>query len=193
MEEITVNQFYHTKEFLDKLDRYYDEHRSFTKVAEILSDEYNRPVNKQIISNLYKKLMSKKVLNEDKDFFEKSFTRMQKQLEDAWEMIEDITQDYKTVRKVIRESNLDEYSKALKMLARINDVMRIVSEVRKQFEFISKSQNEIKNYQQNNLNVNVVQFNQEYKNILNKLGENELKSLFDSTENKTLKKLVKLI
>ena len=184
---------YKSDEFLNKLEEYYDIYGNFKVVAERLNEDFDCKINKYYASKIHKKYIAIKIStdNEAREFFEKSFIRMQKRWEDSWEMIGDLIYQYKKFRKLMKEKG--EMEQALTFLKKSGVIISIITEVRNQLDFIRKQQNEIKIYQQNNLIISPIQIHQEIKNLIPKMGDKELMDFLKSTEDKRFKKFLKYL
>ncbi len=175
-------KIYETKEFLDKLDECYNIYGTYKLVAKKLNEEFACSIDYHTVSKLYKKHIAIKIGTE-KDaskFFEDSFIRMQKRWEESWEMIGDLVSEYKKFRKVIKERSGDDLTQALTFLRMAPQIISITEAIRKQLEFISKQQEEIKIYQQNNLIISPIQINQEIKQMFTKMSKQDIQAFFKS-------------
>jgi len=184
---------YKSEKFLNKLEEYYDIYGNFKVVAERLNEDFECKIDRYYVSKLYKKYIAIKISTdkEAKEFFEKSFIRMQKRWEDSWEMIGDLIYQYKKFRKLMKSQG--ELEQAITFLKKAGLIISIVTEVRKQLEFIQKQQEEIKIYQQNNLIISPIQVHQQIKNLIPNMKDNELIDFLKSTDDKRFKKFLKYL
>lgn len=186
----TGNELYQTEDFISKLDEYYDTYGTFKLTASKLNEAFDSKIKSSTVAELYKKHISIK-LGTERDaskFFENSFVRMQKRWEDSWEMIGDLVSEYKRFRKIIKERSGDSLTEALTFIKMSAQIIQITSEIRKQLEFISKQQEEIKTYQQNNLIITSNQINLSIKDMFTKMSEKEIQDFFANLKDKRFAK-----
>ena len=189
------DEIYKTEEFIDKLDEFYNTYGTYKLTAKKLNEEFDTKIKYSTVSSLYKKHIAIKV-GTDPDaskFFDNSFIRMQKRWEDSWEMIGDLVSEYKRFRKIIKERSGDSLTEALTFIKMSAQIVQITSEIRKQLEFISKQQEEIKVYQQNNLIITPIQINQSIKAMFTKMSEKEIQEFFCSLKDSRFAKYARKI
>ncbi len=189
------DELYKTEEFISKLDEFYNIYGTFKLTAKKLNEVFSTSIKSSTVSELYKKHMAIKLGTEPdaNKFFENSFVRMQKRWEDSWEMIGDLVAEYKRFRKIIKERSGDSLTEALTFIKMSAQIVQITSEIRKQLEFISKQQEEIKIYQQNNLIITPIQINQSIKQMFTKMSEKEIQEFFCSLKDSRFAKYARKI
>ena len=189
---INSNPLYTSPEFLNKLEEYYDLYGSNKVVTDRLQEEFDCKIDRHEVAKIYKKNMAISVLSSDnKEFFDKSFSRMQRRWEDSWEMMGDLVLQYKKFRKIVMSSDKDELTQALTFLKMASKIIEIADAVRKQLEFIRKQQEEIKVYQQNNLIISPIQINQHIKSFFKGLSKKEIQEFFKSLDDNRYAKVVR--
>lgn len=185
-----LNELYNSEEFLERLDELYDIYGKYSIVAKRLGEEFKCAIDRNQVANLYKKNFAIKMTGDnEKEFFDKSFKRMQKRYEDAWEMIGDLIMQYKKFRKTLADK--DDLTQALTFMKMSSQIIAMTSEIRKQLEFIGKKQEEIKVFQQNNLIISPVQINQQIKKIFTGMKKEEIQEFFKSLEDNRFAELAK--
>lgn len=174
------NPLYQSEEFLDRVEDFYQIYGRWRIVAKKLNEEFNCNILPATVKQIYKDNIMQNVNKNDQDkLFDNNSIQMKRRMEDAWEMVGDLIDEYRKFKKLIKEkSEGDKLTETLAYMKMSGQIINILGEIRKQLEFISKTQEEIKVYQQNNFNISPVQINQEIKSIFANMSEEQIKSFF---------------
>jgi len=158
------NPLFHSEEFTKRLEELYEIYQNYSAVARNLNKEFSCDISSTHVKNLYTKRLASVVTHnpEASEFFEGSFGKMKKRWEEAWEMVGDLINQYKKLKKKIEDQ--DDTEQALLVLKLAPTIIQIAQEIRKQLEFIQKQQDQIR-INQTNLIYSPIQINQEIHKV----------------------------
>ena len=168
LSEKTYNPLYKSKEFLDKLEEDYINTQNYSETANRLNDRFKIKVTPATVKRIYTKRLAWKITNDKgaNEFFEGSFTKMKERWQEAWDMVGDLIEQYKKLKKEIADE--EDTKKALLMLRLTPTLLQIAQEIRKQLEFIQSQQEQIR-IQQTTLIMSPLEINQQIGPILKML------------------------
>ena len=161
----------------------------------MLNKEFDCIIDKNTVSRIYKKNISRHLLRDKKDnLFNASYEKFLNQWEDVADMFEIIGKKQKRYLEIISErSDGNEVNDIVNVLRMSRQIIDWGKAVKEQLEFISKKQEEIikvNNVQNNNLSINIVS---EVKNFMPKMSESDLRNFFKSIMSKSFKDKLKKV